>query len=187
MHSKLWSLIEQLHAWDVALSERIALKLDESQPRPLGYWIASLVAHLGDSWLWLLIAGFLFKSADQSSADLRQRRRVLIVTWLASAIIATVTTLLVKRQVQRQRPGKRSLFYGSGADVHSFPSGHAARLGVIALWGNLLWPNWGWLTWGLAFGVGWSRVALGIHYAGDVVVGWVLGGTIGLLFRKLKK
>lgn len=185
MGSRFWSLLRALHGWDVALSARIAFKSTDSQSQPRGYWPALLMAHLGDSWLWLLIAALLFASAYRFGAPVRRHRFALIWTWLSGVIAATVATLVVKRQVQRPRPGKRQWLYGRGADVHSFPSGHAARLGAVAVWGNLLWPKWGWFTWGLAVAVGWSRIALGIHYAGDVLVGWLLGGMIGLFFRRL--
>ena len=59
------------------------------------------------------------------------------------------------------------------------------RLSTIAIWAPLLHPAWGWAAWLLAFYVGWSRVALGIHYVGDVVAGWVLGGVIGLVCQRL--
>ncbi len=185
MHNLLAGLIRRLQVWDSVLSQQLTLKPVESESRPSGFWPTLLVAHLGDSWLWLLIAGLLFKSAYRSGVPMHKHRVTLIWTWLISLIAATIATLLVKRQVKRQRPGKRQLLYGRGADVHSFPSGHAARLGAVAVWGNLLWPKWGWLTWVLAVSVGWSRIALGIHYGGDVAAGWVLGGIIGLLFQKL--
>ncbi|MCX6045200.1 MAG: phosphatase PAP2 family protein [Chloroflexi bacterium] len=187
MYSWLTLLIRRVETWDSAVSAQLALKAVEDQPHPPTFWPALLLAHLGDSWLWVLIAGLLFKSAYRSGAEARRRRMPLLWTWLISLIAATMATLWVKRQIKRSRPGKRPLLYGRGADVHSFPSGHAARLGAIAVWGNLLWPKWAWLTWVLAAGVGWSRVALGIHYVGDVAAGWVLGGMIGLFFQKLDR
>jgi membrane-associated phospholipid phosphatase len=27
----------------------------------------------------------------------------------------------------------------------------------------------------------WARVALGVHYLGDVIVGWLIGAVVGLL------
>lgn len=75
--------------------------------------------------------------------------------------------------------------YGSGPDVHSFPSGHGARMGANAPWAFLLLGGWGWLTWPLTLWVGWSRVAMGVHYLGDVLAGFLVGGLVSLAVRRL--
>jgi len=183
MRSWLGSFIWRLHQCDVALSYRLALRTDEDKRRPLPYWIALFCAHLGDSWLWVIIAGFCFKRAYVDRNKDEGRRVNQLATWVVSVISATIITLLVKRQVRRTRPGKGTLLYGSGPDVHSFPSGHAVRLATIAMWGEILVPGRGWLAWPLLLIVGWSRVALGIHYVGDVVAGVVLGSVVGIFFR----
>ncbi|MBC8262695.1 MAG: phosphatase PAP2 family protein [Anaerolineales bacterium] len=71
-------------------------------------------------------------------------------------------------------------FYTLSYDEHSFPSGHAARLGVAAVFGPLLWPGWGWFFPLGALLVAWARVALGVHYVLDVVVGLAIGGVCAL-------
>jgi undecaprenyl-diphosphatase len=185
MRSWLASFVWRLHYWDVALSYRIALRTDEDKRRSLPYWVALFCAHLGDSWLWVIIAGFCFKQAYIHRSEDEGRRIKQIATWVISVISATIVTLLVKRQVRRTRPGKGNLLYGSGADVHSFPSGHAVRLAAIAMWSEALVPGRGWLAWPLLLLVGWSRIALGIHYVGDVVAGIVLGSVVGILFRRI--
>ena len=148
----------------------------------MGYRLALLGAHLGDSWLWVLIAAWFWRQAHQRQQG---QRRKLILTWVVSVIVTTGVTLFIKRQVRRERPGSGHLLYGAGPDVHSFPSGHAARLSSIAMWSHLLLPYGGWLAWPLLFFVSWCRVAIGIHYAGDVVAGTVVGSAIGLLFRRM--
>lgn len=185
MRNWLGSLIWRLHHWDVALSYRIALKTDEPKARPGPYWLALFGAHLGDSWLWVLIAGFFFKNAYLRRREDEGRRSKQITTWIVSVISATIITLLIKRQVRRARPGSGTLLYGSGPDVHSFPSGHAVRLATIAMWRGVLLPGQGWLAWPLLLLVGWSRVALGIHYVGDVLAGVALGSVVGIFFRRL--
>jgi membrane-associated phospholipid phosphatase len=187
MGSWLRSLIWRLQHWDAALSQQIMLKRTEDQPRAPLDWLALLGAHLGDSWLWAIVAGLLFRDAFIHSDQDEGRRTKLIGSCVISAILSIGATLLIKRQVQRPRPNRGNLLYGSGPDVHSFPSGHAARLSAIAIWTPLLQGKWGWAAWLLAFYVGWSRVALGIHYAGDVVVGWMLGGVIGLVCQGLRR
>ena len=177
----------RLHQWDRALSARIALPADASSSRRA--WLPSLGAHLGDSWLWLLIWGVLWRDARRRRHADGGRRESLVQSWLAAVIVSIAVTIGIKQVVQRPRPGSGTLLYGSGPDVHSFPSGHAARISTIAMWAGLLAPHdqrqLGSLA-GLvlAFTIGWSRVRLGIHYVGDVLAGYLLGGTIGFLSRR---
>lgn len=72
----------------------------------------------------------------------------------------------------------------------SFPSGHAAGSMILFpllgwLLGRLIGRRGAWvpavLGVGLALVVGVSRVLLGVHWAADVVGGWLLGAAIALL------
>jgi membrane-associated phospholipid phosphatase len=61
----------------------------------------------------------------------------------------------------------------------SFPSGHAASAFAFATAVGQRIP-WLWLPLrGLALLVGYSRIHTGVHYAGDVVAGAVVGSTCG--------
>jgi undecaprenyl-diphosphatase len=84
---------------------------------------------------------------------------------------------LVKRSVNRPRPrlpvGLESLV--RAPDRFSFPSGHAAASLSVAL--PLAWAIGGLGGAGigsLGLAVGFSRAYLGVHYPGDVLVGWLL-------------
>ena len=65
-------------------------------------------------------------------------------------------------------------------DRHSFPSGHATRIGGLMVVLGAMASPWGataLVLWGLTVGV--SRVALGVHYAGDIAAGILLGALLG--------
>lgn len=90
---------------------------------------------------------------------------------------------LVKRTVTRARPrlpvGVRALV--QAPDRFSFPSGHAASSLSVALGVAMLLPApLGGLVVLLALVVGLSRCYLGVHYPGDVVVGWLLA-VLGMM------
>jgi len=163
------TLWPRLLTWDERLSHGLML------PRPARRWrlLATVIAHLGDGWLWLLGWGLAYVFGD---APLRGG----VLRWAGAALLAGAIVTAIKLGLRRQRPTAAQGFYTLPYDAHSFPSGHAARLGVAALFGPLLWPGWGWFFPPGALLVAWARVALGVHYLLDVIVGLGIGGACAL-------
>lgn len=168
----------QLAQLDYRATTSLTLSQKQGYARSPWRWLASVGAHLGDSLLWLGITGFLWWRAGYDT----QRKKTL-VAWLFSLLVTLGATLYMKGRFKRQRPGQARFLYGRGADVHSFPSGHGVRAGLILSWATLLSPRWGKGAPILALWIVWSRVALGIHYVGDVVVGLLLGVLMGRWLR----
>jgi membrane-associated phospholipid phosphatase len=175
--TKLKAFIRWLIRVDVLLTERIALVDDARRWRNPLFWLATVGAHAGDSIIWAGITAFLWQQGHEDPARKRQ-----ILGWVVSFVSALLVTLGIKRIFKRRRPGGGRFLYGRGADVHSFPSGHGSRSGAILAWASILHPTgkkWAPL---LILWIGWSRVATGVHYVGDVIVGFVLGlGLSGLI------
>jgi undecaprenyl-diphosphatase len=130
---------------------------------------AKLISLSCDSWYWLvgLLAIWILEREPW-------RERAML-TGVAIVLLA-VLVLGIKYLVKRQRPeGDWGQVYRA-LDPHSFPSGHAARAVCIALLG--VYFGLGWLAVALivwAVLVGWSRIALRLHYLVDVLAGWVVG------------
>jgi membrane-associated phospholipid phosphatase len=143
--------------------------------------VIQIGAHLGDAWLWALIAGWELRQARRGPYAALHASRVY--AWLASLGAAAGITFIIKQFVRRPRPGAGAFLYGGGSDVYSFPSGHGLRLGVVLAWANQLWPGYRKLAWLVALWVCASRVRLGIHYLGDVAAGLALGVMVGQCFR----
>jgi undecaprenyl-diphosphatase len=135
--------------------------------------VLKFFAHSGDSWFWLagLFIAWLFSGGTW-------RERVVFLT--IGLVIMAAAVIALKFSIRRPRPeGEWGQIYRI-TDPHSFPSGHAARSAALAVMGISVGPPWFgiavslWAPW-----VGLSRVALGVHYLSDVVVGWVVGAAMG--------
>ncbi len=125
--------------------------------------------------LGLLVALLLYRAGD------RRAMIALIGAYVATQAIVT----LVKVIVARARPDGAEAFATAGG--YAFPSGHSAT--AVALYGALALiavRHGGARARRLAIGaaaalaalVGVTRVYLGVHYATDVVAGWVVGGLV---------
>ncbi len=95
---------------------------------------------------------------------------------------------LVKSVFERPRPclalSDVHLLVGCG-QTYSFPSGHAVTSFAIATFLTLVYPRARWVLFPLAFLVSYSRIAVGVHYPFDILVGWVEGALFGYLFYRL--
>lgn len=135
---------------------------------------AAFVAHSGDSWFWLLGLSLIWVFGGATWR-----------TWAWHLILPTFclafVVLGIKFLVRRPRPeGEWGSVYRS-TDPHSFPSGHAARAILLAVliigfgppWLAVLMAIWAPL-------VALARVAMGVHYLSDVVVGALIGVLAGV-------
>ena len=75
---------------------------------------------------------------------------------------------------------------GKCGGKYGFASSHAANTMGLAIFINAMVPRRiGWLLISWALMVGFSRIYLGVHFPGDVIVGFILGGVLGLLLVRL--
>jgi undecaprenyl-diphosphatase len=115
----------------------------------------------------------------------RGRWAALLVVPLL-ALSDQASSNLLKHAVERVRPCSalpdvRLLAGCSGS--FSMPSSHAANSCAAAVHFALFYPRLAVPLALLAFGVGYSRVYLGVHYPGDVLVGFLVGAAAALLVQ----
>lgn len=94
---------------------------------------------------------------------------------------------LVKRTVGRPRPSRLTdcIVHVAEPDRFSFPSGHAAAAMSVAFIYAMAFPSIALPLLVVAGAVGASRVLLGVHYPGDVLVGQLIAVLTGLLALRL--
>lgn len=105
-----------------------------------------------------------------------------------SAVIAALSNFLLKLVFVRERPDVLRLVDESS---YSFPSGHAMinmsfyTMIILLTWKYIKNKTWKYL---ISFVcvimpllIGFSRIYLGVHYATDVIVGWLLGFIAALI------
>jgi undecaprenyl-diphosphatase len=141
-------------------------------------WLRRLaipIARSGDGWIWLVVAGVV---AAIGGAPLWSRMALVVIAILATALAVK----LGKMVTGRARPAGDWGGSYRRSDPHAFPSGHAARAGLLVVLAFALGPpGLGVLAVVWALLVASSRVALGVHYVSDVVAGLVLGLCCGAI------
>jgi len=161
----------------ITLDRQVSARLTIPREAHFLRLLALVVAHSGDSPLWLLGAAAVLIWSDTAWRDFGWR---VLAGTLAAGTVITVLKWLFRRQ---RPPGKGRGFY-TRFDRHAFPSGHAGRSACLVVLLAPLLPPWGCVP--LAFWaglVGLARVALQVHFVSDIVGGWAAGLLVGLVLR----
>lgn len=130
------------------------------------------------SRLWLALAGAM------AAAGGRDGRRAAGAGLVALAVDSAVVNVGFKVAARRQRPDQESAEVPAVRRVPmphsaSFPSGHAASGFAFASAVGQTLPVAAAPLRLLAGAVGYSRVHTGVHYPGDVIIGALIGATVG--------
>jgi len=110
--------------------------------------------------------------------DGKPSRETLLL--LASMVVSTAIVVLLKALFQTPRPGEPAVHEQVfsailHADRFAFPSGHATRASLLAVYLQKRWPRYSPLWWAYAFAIAASRLVLNVHWLGDVLFGLILG------------
>jgi len=156
---------------DAELSQKLLVSEDKRVLRA----VLEAISHSNDSWYWLIGLVVIWAATEGTP------RQMAIFTAFGLVLLA-MFVLAAKFLIKRPRPeGEFGQIYRV-TDPHSFPSGHAARAIAIAFMFSTLGNPWLTLVvfiWAIL--VGYSRIALSLHYISDVIVGWLIGLMSGWL------
>lgn len=114
----------------------------------------------------------------------KRLRWLVLVSLLVLAITDQTSSQLLKKIIERPRPchvmENINLLVGCGGGF-SMPSSHAANAWAQAVLFAIVTPRSRWFLLVTATLIALSRVFVGVHYPFDIVVGAIVGGSIGLL------
>lgn len=186
--------------WLYKIDEAIFLAINGAWPGgdTMMWWVSKPV-----TWtpLYVLIIVSIWKGFKSSSSRVVIFTGLVITVGLADVISARV----LKPTAARIRPSHRvdlveDVYLYSQSDgtkyrggEFGFVSSHASNHMAVAVFVGGLFIGttgsagvfwfWGLIIWALV--IGYSRVHLGVHFPGDVVFGWLLGGVIGAVVLKI--
>jgi undecaprenyl-diphosphatase len=158
-------LLVRLDARDRALMRRCTISLAAPRRSRLA-WTA--VTHLGGTGPTVAAAAVPWFQCCALSAAGELALKTLVISHLVVQII--------KRTVVRTRPASSGMPAAVVAepDRFSFPSGHATAAMSVAIGYGVTFPVLAVPVLLLALLIGFSRVRLGVHFPGDVLVGQVI-------------
>lgn len=170
----------------IHLDQQLTLSLNGSDSL---FW-DNVMYTVTNTFSWTLVILTLFWVIFKNN---KMKEALLVVLFLALLILVAdrLCSGWVKPTVARWRPTRDpGLMYmvdvvrGYRGGQFGFFSGHACNTMCVAVFLSCLFRYWK-LTLTLLF---WSltttftRIYLGVHYVGDVLVGWTVGIFLGLLF-----
>lgn len=165
------TVLRRLDARDRALFARCILATTSRRARR--FWI--VVTHLGGAACSIAAAVVpLLLAHGALAAAARHATIALVASHLA--------VQMVKRTVGRPRPsacGVASLV--GDPDRFSFPSGHSAAAMSVAVAYALAFPTVAAPLVAVALLVGASRIFLGVHYPGDVLIGQLIAAATAVV------
>ena len=161
------------------LDARLSARMRVAERPGLLRSIAIVLAHSGDSWFWWAGLGLLWWLGNSFW-------RPWALAMLVPIIFLAVLVLAIKFTIRRRRPeGEWGGLYRK-TDPHSFPSGHAARVVLLAVLALGIGP--GWLALSLCIWaplVALARVSMGVHYLSDILAGFALGAGAGIIVLQI--
>ena len=134
---------------------------------PWGETIFKIITELGSTTIYLAVILAIFWGIN---------KRAAIVTAFV-VVGSSILNYWFKAILKHPRPDTSHWLPGVGASNYSLPSGHAQSAATFYGWISRKIKTW-WMViigFSLIFLIGISRIYLGVHWLGDVLLGWLVG------------
>jgi undecaprenyl-diphosphatase len=176
--------------WLIKTDRELFTFIHHTASSPSFDWIMKL---LRDALTWAPLYAFILYWIVKTHK--RYAWQFILFTLLTFAVTDYTSASILKPLFERPRPcfdeELRPIIrdlVGCGGRF-GMPSTHASNhFGLAAFWYfSISWMSnrrWWWL-WIWAFIIGYAQVYVGKHYPGDIIVGGVLGTSVGYLFAAL--
>ena len=168
------------------LDQSLATLTLVQEARAIRIW--QLITELGNSawmgisviFIWLMALALSKARPENPAWPTLSKRATIVFTAVA---VPGILVMIIKGIVGRARPyhaiemGGDMVFapFSFTSEFASWPSGHATTTFAFAAIVGLYFPRLRWLLYLLAALTAYSRLALGVHYFGDVIMGAVWG------------
>ncbi len=139
----------------------------------------SIITELGSELVFIGLMLVLYWAVNKKEA--------ILATYIL--VVAILSNYWLKYFIANERPPPSNWYSGQEPTNYSTPSGHAQSSITLYGWFATRVRKW-WVTLiaiVLTFLVGISRVYLGVHFLGDVLLGWGVGIVTILAFVYLEK
>ena len=166
-------------AWDKSLSAAIYRVTKQSK------FLRSLAMFCSTILLFIMVTAVMmtYGGAD-AMTPMMARFLGSLITMSVPLLFAWLVSYVVQRLVRRPRPfeaGQGDPLITMTWTGPSFPSAHAAIAFATAVFGLIVFPDiYGSWLFVFAILVSLGRVAVGVHYLLDVIVGAIVGTAAGL-------
>ena len=137
-----------------------------------------VISELGSDYFYLALIAIGFWVMDKKASKIT----ALVL------IVSSVSNYWLKTTIGHPRPPSTNWIPGAQASNYSLPSGHAQNSMTLWGWFGIKIKTW-WmsiLSTFLIVTIGLSRIYLGVHWFGDVVLGWIVGLVTLLVIWRLE-
>ena len=174
----------------ISLDEYLFRLINQVFTHPLLDGFFTFVTNIHKQWVFLYVAlpvGIILWVREKKISAIK----ILFALTITAGLSDTLCYRGIKNWANRIRPNNRiemqsQLRVEYGPKSPSMPSNHATTTMALMVLLGLYYPRWKRLYLAFAIIVGYSRVYVGVHFPGDVLVGFLLGGLLGnVLFKFL--